>query len=263
MDDIAAIESITRNCYLSFADAPRFEVIDDPSMFAVLSYLSIPFFSGVARTTLESGDVEAAIERLREKRCSFRWWVTPSTRPSGLGETLCANGFRHAYDAPGMIAHLAELPLDAPPPHGIEIRRLTEVRELNHWFDVFAPVFSRPESERAVWCDAYAPCSFRDDAPWQHFVAYEGETPLATTTLLLHAAHEGGEVAGIYHVATVPSARGRGIGAAVTRAAMLHARNAGASRAALQSSESGYNVYRSLGFEQRCVVSAYEWVSQP
>ena len=57
----------------------------------------------------------------------------------------------------------------------------------------------------------------------------------------------------------MPEARGRGIGAAVTRASMRYARDVGATRAALQSSDSGFGVYRGLGFEERCVVSAYEW----
>jgi ribosomal protein S18 acetylase RimI-like enzyme len=92
--------------------------------------------------------------------------------------------------------------------------------------------------------------------PWQHFVAFEGDRPMATTSVLVE-----GDLAGIYFVATMPEARGRGIGSAATRAAMRYAREAGATRAALQSSDSGFGVYRGLGFEQRCVVSAYEWRS--
>jgi ribosomal protein S18 acetylase RimI-like enzyme len=254
MDDITAIEAISINCYRSFAGFPNAETIDNDEMFAVLTHIPIPFFSGVARTSLDAGDVDATLDLLRSKNCPFRWWVTPSTRPDGLGAMLRERGLRHAYDAPGMIADLTAVPLDVPLPPGIRMRHLTHVDELTDWMGVFAVVFSSSEHERGVWLDAYARCGVGENMPWQHFVAYEGETPLATTSVLVE-----GDLAGIYFVATMPEARGRGIGSAATRAAMRYAREAGATRAALQSSDSGFGVYRGLGFEQRCVVSAYEW----
>lgn len=253
-EDIQAIETITTNCFRSFAGFPHAETIDNDEIFAVLSYLPIPFFSGVARTNLNADDVDATLELLRSKNCPFRWWVTPSTRPEGLAAMLRARGLRHAYDAPGMIADLTAVPLDAPLPRGITMRQVTHVDELADWISVFAAVFSSPEHERGVWRDAYVRCGVGEKMPWQHFVAYEGDTPLAITSVLVE-----GNLAGIYFVATMPEARGRGIGSAATRAAMRYARDAGATRAALQSSDSGFGVYQSLGFEQRCVVSAYEW----
>ena len=253
-DDVHAIEAITHNCYRSFAGFPDAETIDNDSIFAVLSHVPIPFFSGVARTNLDAEEVDATLELLRSKKCAFRWWVTPSTRPADLASMLQSRGLRHAYDAPGMIADLTTVALDAPLPPGITMRQLTHVDELADWLAVFTVVFSSPEHEREIWRDAYVRCGVGEGKPWQHFVAYEGDTPLATTSVLVD-----GDLAGIYFVATMPEARGRGIGAAVTRAAMRYARDVGATRAALQSSEVAVSVYRSLGFVQRCVVGAYEW----
>jgi ribosomal protein S18 acetylase RimI-like enzyme len=68
-----------------------------------------------------------------------------------------------------------------------------------------------------------------------------------------------GDLGGIYQVATLPAARGRGIGRAVTLAAMKHARDLGAKRAVLQSSEMGYPVYRAIGFEDVCALRLYDW----
>ena len=254
IDDVAAIETISVNCYRSFAEFPNAETIDNDEIFAVLSYLPIPFFSGVARTNLAAGEVDATLDRLRARNCPFRWWVTPSSRPEGLGFMLQARGLRHAYDAPGMIADLTTVPLDVQPPRGITVARLRNAEELTDWLNVFTIAFSAPEHDIAIWRDAYERLGFGDDNPWQHFVAFEDERPLATTSVLVE-----GDLAGIYFVATLPEARGRGIGSAVTRAAMRYARDAGATRAALQSSDVGFSVYRGLGFVQRCVVSAYEW----
>jgi GNAT superfamily N-acetyltransferase len=251
MDDITAIETITHHCYRSFAGFPGAVVIDDESLYAVISHVQMPFFSGVARTNLAADEVEPAFGRLRAKGSPFRWWVTPSTRPAGLGETLVQLGMRHAYDAPGMIADLMQVPLGSEDP---TIRRVGNADDLEQWLDVFMPVFHPPAERRAAVRDAYVRCGFGDDAAWQHFVAFDGEVPVATTSVLI-----AGDLSGIYFVGTLPAARGRGIGSAVTRAAMRCARDAGATRAALQSSESGYRVYEGLGFVNRCTVSAYDW----
>jgi ribosomal protein S18 acetylase RimI-like enzyme len=60
-------------------------------------------------------------------------------------------------------------------------------------------------------------------------------------------------------VATLPEGRGRGIGSAVTRAALLDARRMEYSIGVLQSSEMGFDVYRRMGFEQFCTVKHYLW----
>jgi ribosomal protein S18 acetylase RimI-like enzyme len=54
----------------------------------------------------------------------------------------------------------------------------------------------------------------------------------------------------VIHVATIPSARRRGIGKAVTTRVLAEAHARGASLAALQSTKHGEGVYRSLGFEE-------------
>jgi GNAT superfamily N-acetyltransferase len=257
-EDVTAIETITRNCFRSFANFPNAELIDDGKIFGVMSHLAIPFFSGIATTQLEVDEVEPVIDRFREKNCPFRWWLTPSTRPRELESTLEANGMRHAYDAPGMLADLTTVPLDTPVPHGITIRRLKHVDELTDWLDVFTVVFSSPEHEQHVWRDAYVRCGVAEHAPWQHFVAFDGDVPVATTSVLIE-----GDLAGVYFVATLEQARGRGIGAAVTRAGMRYARNIGATRAALQSSELGFGVYRSLGFVKHCDLRLYQWRPEP
>ena len=65
---------------------------------------------------------------------------------------------------------------------------------------------------------------------------------------------------GICNVATLPTYRGRGYGAAINARAVLDGYAATASFALLQSSESGFRVYQRLGF--RTLENLAVWVSE-
>jgi GNAT superfamily N-acetyltransferase len=255
---VDAIEQISRNCFRSFATLPNAQLIDDGTRFGVLSHAPSSFFNGIAASSFDGSDAEEqvalTIDFFRAHQCPFRWWVTPSTRPRELATVLQAQGMRHAYDSPGMAAELSSLPLDVAPPDDVTIRRIGDVRELEHWLDVFVPVFSLPPDGREIWRGVYAQFPFDDEAAWTHFVGFADERPMSTTSVLID-----GELAGIYNVATLPEARGRGVGSSVTRAAMRYARDRGATTAALQSSTMGLGVYRALGFVEHCDLSLYDW----
>lgn len=123
---------------------------------------------------------------------------------------------------------------------------------LSAWVDVFAGVFSLSENAKEVWQHVYS----RLDT-WRHFLAILDGKPVATTSLCL-----GGAIGGIFHVGTLAEARGRGVGAAITAAAMREAADAGCAVAALQSSEMAIGVYRSIGFEVCCDLELYDWKPQ-
>jgi GNAT superfamily N-acetyltransferase len=251
---IDAIEGIARECFWSFGSLPNARIVDDAGVKGVLTDVPIPFFNGIAMSHVDSADVAPVVERFRAHGRPFRWWVSPSTEPQNLPPLLAAQGFRHVYDSAGMMADLTALRLEAALPEDLTIEQVTDLTGLKTFFDVFVPVFSRPVAEGTIWMDTYAHFGFGETSPWSYFVGRLGGTPVATTAVL-HC----GELAGIYHVATLDPWRGRGIAAALTRAGMRHARRRGASRAALQASEMGLGVYRELGFVEHCRLTLYDW----
>ena len=90
---------------------------------------------------------------------------------------------------------------------------------------------------------------------YTRYIAYQDGEAVGTSALLLHAG-----VVGIFAVATIPRARGRGIGTALTLAPLLDARRRGYRVGTLQSSRMGFPVYRRLGFREVCrPIEMYLW----
>ncbi len=81
--------------------------------------------------------------------------------------------------------------------------------------------------------------------PFIHFIAYEGKNAMGCITL-----KKGEKIAEIYNVATLPSARGRGIGSTMVFKLLEYARRLGHTHAALLSTPMGYSVYSRLGFSE-------------
>jgi GNAT superfamily N-acetyltransferase len=245
LNGVEAIERISRECFRGFGRLPSARLIDDGRVFGVLSDVPINFFSGIAMSNLSIEEVPRVLDTMRSR--PFRWWISPSTRPADLAAILASTGLHHTYDAVGMVVELDSVDFGAPLPSGFTIRRVTD---LSDWETVFMEGFERPESDRGVWRAAYSHC----DDVWAHFVGYLDGAPVATTSLLLCK-----DLAGIYHVVTLPAARGRGVGRAITVAALRYAREMGATHAALQSSEMGFRVYRAIGFVPYCDLTLYDW----
>jgi GNAT superfamily N-acetyltransferase len=248
-----ALDAVTRSCYRSFLPLPDATLIDDGEVFGVMNAVPIPFFNGIATTRLRGGSrIDEIAGIYRQKSRAFRWWVTPASTPSGLGELLLSNGFRHAYDSLGMTADLAKL--QTARPADLRIERVHDEAEMHTFCEILGVVFEMPEQSRRAWLSAYTELGFGDDSPWVHFLGYAGDIPVATTSVLIDR-----DLAGIYLVGTLASARGRGAGSVLTLHAMQHARDRGARTAALQSSEMGESVYRSIGFVPGPTLKLYEW----
>jgi ribosomal protein S18 acetylase RimI-like enzyme len=95
-----------------------------------------------------------------------------------------------------------------------------------------------------------------DAAPWRNYLGRFNGEPVAASTLACAAG-----VAGIYNVVTLPAARGRGIGSAMTLAPLRDARAIGYRVGVLQSSALGVSVYRRIGFQSYCTIERYRWAA--
>jgi ribosomal protein S18 acetylase RimI-like enzyme len=165
------------------------------------------------------------------------WWVGPDS-DAGTGDALVSLGAVQLARMPIMTVAIDEAST-APTPAGLHIVETTDLSE-------FVPAYARVSGIRP---DGIAATMDREKA-------FSGDG----TVIRLAGRLDDGQIAGtavawlshglltLYFVGTQPEHRRRGIGTAMTRAALDLARERGIRTAALTSSAVGEPIYRRMGF---------------
>lgn len=160
---------------------------------------------------------------------------------AALEAVLPAAGFTVDIELPVMV--LEARPADAPASAGVELRRVVDAAGVEDFRAADRAGFADDEQGRAAVDSAFrAPASLIHPAV-AGFVAYVDGVPAAAAMSFTAL-----DITRVGWVGTVPAFRRRGLGTAVTRAAVLAGFDAGASLAALESSPEGVPLYRSMGF---------------
>jgi GNAT superfamily N-acetyltransferase len=252
---VEAIETNLANYWLAIGENPKGEVhINDSVRW---EYSGGPYFNRVVNADLDQADAEHKIKEIvnefAARKAAITWLVGPSTSPHDLGERLAEHGFDQNEIWKGMARDLST-PLSAAPalPDGaclVEVRTDDERRD---WMDVIAQSYGLPRGARELLYESVVAAEIAHPDSWTHNLVYQDEKPAAASTLFVS-----GGTAGIYLVATVPDARAKGLGSAVTWQALKQAQELGCSLAVLQSTEMAVGMYLKLGFETYCDISVY------
>ena len=232
------------------AEAGGAELHDEPGLRWFATGLDDPHLNAVIDTRLDETEsdprIEGVVTDLRSRRIPFLWWVRPSARPTDLDQRLTRLGLVPEPPWPAMLLEIGRL-LAPPTVPDLEIRRVSDARAYRDYEAVYAPILSTSADFTELFAAASQRIGFASDAPEVHYVGYLDDEPVATVSLI-----SAGGAAGIYNVATVAAARGRGIGAAMTAWAVRAGADRGMQVATLQASTMGRPVYERLGFEFVC-----------
>ena len=228
----------TWSCMAASAGSDR---EDDGLAVRMASGLPIAFFNGAfCRRPVAPCDadvvVRAAIEFFGARAVPWLFW-TRAGADVALSAACARAGLREVGGPPAMV--LPTIPREAPAlPDRVQVTRAS-VADLALVRQILAEGFGMPIEVAQTFMSE----PFLDAAGTAVVVGLLDGRPM--TTALVHVS---GRTAGIYNVATLPDARGRGVGAAATWAAVIAGREMGADHATLQSSPSGYPVYAGMGF---------------
>ena len=155
-------------------------------------------------------------------------------------QELRARGWCVEREMPVMV--LPHIPPARPLPAGLTIRRVTDDTSLRDYLAKKDPD-AAPSERDGIDAALNPSVAVAHDPDIALFVGYVEGKPVATSAL-----YRVDGIAEIGAVATAPSYRRRGIGAALTWAAIAEGAARGCTSAALAATEMGYPVYAAMGF---------------
>lgn len=233
-----------------YYDFPGARKHSGPDVSWCVTDIAFPWCNSAFNARLEAGEAESAIEAFvsegDRRGVPLFWFLGHDTTPENLGDYLVARGFSKWGDSAGMAADLHTLKTGGTRPAGLNILRVEDTDTLATWCRIAAEGYGMPPHAEKTLLKWFTIA--RDlGQPMLFYLALSDGRPVATSSIFL-----GGGVAGVYFVATIPEARGRGIGFTVTFEPLLEAREMGYRMAILQASKMGEGVYRKMGFREFC-----------
>ena len=257
LSDASLVRAIEENQWFAFphfASPPVGEIHREPDRRWYRTGRDSFLLNGVLGARFPAEEVGERIEvTLEPFRGLPMVWVTgPATAPPDLGERLVARGFAEEEQS-GMAVDLAALPDPADLPRGVEIDRVDDDPvALREGADIVELAFEMPAVVLDTLLESLSALAPEDRELVHSYVATLHGEPVGASTLFLGAG-----VAGIYNVATVPDARGRGIGTAIALHPLGEARALGYRAGILQSTPAATHLYRRLGFRELCSVALH------
>jgi GNAT superfamily N-acetyltransferase len=180
---------------------------------------------GVTWSALDEATADAAIAATIERFAhlgvaEWEWKHYSYDRPADLPRRLLAAGLTPEPPETLMVAEIAQLALDVPPPAGVELRPVTDARGVDALVRVHDEVFGGDHAP--LFRDLPARLA-RRPAPVAAAIAVAGDTPIGAGRVEFHT---GTEFASLWGDGTLPAWRGRGVFRALVahRAALASAR---------------------------------------
>ena len=189
----------------------------------------------------ELGTTTTAIAPLLECRVPTSV-LFPNGLSGAVNQSLVGSGYESVGAIPAMAVDLDRLAATALPP-GYDWTRIGDGDEGRAWTNAFAAGYDLPRGLARLFSPECMGADMAPDAPIQFFAIHHNGRFVAVSLMYLADG-----LAGIYCVATLADARGKGLGAHMTAEPLRIAQRLGYRVGILQSSAAGHPVYLRLGF---------------
>lgn len=192
--------------------------------------------------------IKSTIADFKEK--PFVWCLGPSHVPKSLGESLKKLGFKQEPIEQAMICELREF---SPSQKKSELI-IKEVKAPDE-FLAFTNVIKQYDEQVSMICEKLAKLPLTNHEPFQLFVGYINQQPVAVGALFFT-----NEIAGIYDIFTIEKYRGQGIEIEMVEFLIQSAKTSRVQFAAFISPNiAGKNNYEKLGFKLLGTFECFEW----
>lgn len=195
--------------------------------------------------------IKAELNYFTERGLPMTWTIGPSDTPADIGERLERLGVPRTAVNPGMAVDLASL-REEDGPRGFEIEIVRDAEGFRVFNEIVCEAFEIPAFTE--FAQLFTDAGSGQNGSIASFLGrLDGEPVGASRVVMTHG------LAGVYTVATRASARGKGVGRALTLAACLFGKARGYRVGVLQATDLGHPVYLRMGFRDYCEFSDYTW----
>ncbi len=197
----------------------------------------------IYRATLKEENVEEIIEKIivgiNDGTVPAWWVINPQSTPNNLKEILISKGFiSMGEDEPGMALFTQNTHVTPEMPQGVEVDKVNSVEKFQLWVDTVNTALHG-------W-DLLTPEKYYNWVSSNNmafYLAYLEGTPVATSATI-----QNGKSGSVEFVSTLEEYRNRGIGTAISLAAINGLKNTGADIITLRACHDAINLYKKLGF---------------
>jgi GNAT superfamily N-acetyltransferase len=209
----------------------------------VRSDIAWPMFNGGIGT--DPASVTMALEDLRDHGRPFFWWGSHDLlRDAGLAPLDVA--------MPWEEAPLADLPAFTLP-SGLRIEEVIDEPGHRTWARTLREIHGFPAAGEQAWVEPGRLTGW-GRLPWRLFTAFDDNDPVGVALMFC-----GGGVASLIGVGVTEDHQRRGIGRALTLAALAEATE---DVAGLFATDEGSLLYRSLGFQPAGTMTRWLWMPE-
>lgn len=248
------IEADLETLHVTMSNSPVFDTQNEPDATVYWSHLPLAMCNVIVNAHIAPPQVKRRVPQLLgpflQRGRPFQWITTPETTNPALEAALAQAGLR-PEESPAMHVTLGEA-IDPGTPDDIYI----DVAWPDHVGPVSSTIFAGfnfppgTEAEHLHFLDTM------DPADNQFFIARSLVTGDAIGASTMHRRADSVMLA---NLTTLPAARGRGVGRALTATMMNRAATTGARTATLVAHESRYPLFIDLGFRTRFNVVTWIW----
>lgn len=224
------------------------EIQDHPGVTLIFCGLNYAAFNAALLSQPVAGSAELSrlikLSAVQFDSRNLRWtyWVCDDFLDPALRREVPRifqrHGMRPLTEAPGMYTDLL-LPPDRTLPT-LEIRPVADQPTRSAFAAIMSIGFEIPQSI----CDAVYGSEYGWGGDLRGFVGYMDSHPVTTAAVTIT-----GDVVGLYSIATLPQYRRLGFAEAIMRQIVTAAQEAaGVTRTVLQSTRSGFALYKKMGY---------------
>jgi len=211
---------------------------------AIVTGIDSPFLNIAYLDKIDTDEIHDICETVTEFFSHYQtlWTfvVTPLSQPVNLREYLQREKFGLLESVPCMYCDLSTV--NTALPSEIVVEELISSDNLLEWIKPICEGFGPGDDNGEEFRKLNAKIS-QQDGIFKQFIAYSGNQVVSSGTLFMIE-----DMVMIHNIATKKDSLKKGYGTALTLKLMDVAKNLGYRDCFLESSESGYNLYRRCGF---------------